>query len=125
MRVKALLTTHEEIAVSPTEKPLYNKVDSKYVKQNIDTPTASVVSKMISDKGKAAAMEAAVSFSNSLKTTEAQKKAVMSVAESEIGYVQPESSFEEKLAQKLKGEKKNASENSNAFSPKKNAMSPK
>lgn len=74
MRVKALLTTHEEIAVSPTEKPLYNKVDSKYVKENIDTPTATVVSKMISDKGKAAAMEAAVSFSNSLKTTEAQKK---------------------------------------------------
>ena len=125
MRVKALLTTHDEIAVSPTEPQPYNKVIPKLVKEHIDTPTADVVIEMIQDQGKEAAMRITVQFSNDLKIPEAQKKEVLRVAKEEIGYVQQDISFEEKLEQRLKGEKKNASENSNAFSPKKNAMSPK
>lgn len=125
MRVKALLPTHDEIAVSPTEPQPYNKVIPKLVKEHIDTPTADVVSEMIQDPDKEVAMRTTVQFSNDLKIPKAQKEAVMSVAEREIGYVQQDISFEEKLKQRLEGEKKNASENSNAFSPKKNAMSPK
>lgn len=125
MRVKALLTTHDEIAVSPTEPQPYNKVIPKLVKEHIDTPTADVVSEMIQDQGKEAAMRTTVQFSNDLKTTEAQKKAVLRVAEEEIGYVQPDISFEEKLAQRLKGERKAEVESMPKMAPRKNGMAPR
>lgn len=124
MRVKAILPTHDEIAVSLTEEQPYNKVNPKIVKENIDTPTADVVSQMILDQGKEAAMRTTIQFANDLKTTAAQRHAVVKVAEEELGYVQPEVSFEEKLAQRLRGEKKPKGESSD-FSLKKPAMSPR
>lgn len=102
MKVKAFLTTHGEVAVSPTEPQPYAKVIPRVVKENIDTPIAAVVSSMINDTGKEAAMRTAIEYSNDLKTTPKQLDAVMRVAEEELGYVQPDISFEEKLAARLK-----------------------
>ena len=105
MTVKAFMPTNGgDIAISPTEKPSYKNVIPKMVRENVDTPTAAVVSSMIANEGKEAAMRIVIEYQNSYKSEE-EKNAVIKVAEEEIGYISPEASFEEKLHQKLKGVK--------------------
>lgn len=124
MKVKALLTTHEEIAVSPTEPQPYNKVNPRMVKENINAPIAEVVSKMISDQGKEAAMRTTIMFSNDIKVHPDQKAAVLDVSKKELGYIEQEKSFEEKLAERLKnGKGQKITEEAPTIS-KKNKMSP-